>query len=697
MTTQWQQTDTTIFAALGCTPGGANGVIASVGGTPGTGTTSIQGSSSGVDEYLLAFVIQPSSATSAPSGNYVMRLNITTANMNLTWTKIDLIEINGSCGTVQTLGTTSSLGISLGTTGVKSATITLGSPVSITSGNPLAFRLYFSNGAMSVQSAADTNNQLIDTPDFAAGVAPSARDWYEQARAIPKRSPDPGRAVAILDLPVQFIVPASGTDAYGLFESVPPPSIGRGRARSFIELTPPTQAVAPTATDVYDLAAQRFTAWPRDGRARQAFADMPYVGIGAADFYDPATLRFKPERQHPGRALANNVFMPYVGISSTDWFEPVRALQPRIGRGTVAELASPQPYVGISTSDFYEPGTIRFRAWTLTGRIAAALTLTAPPADYAEHARSKPQFAPQIGNVVASFAPFQPSATVAPNAALDWYALAALYQPRPAQRGAVSFTYVALPVFVAPSSADWYTQAALRARPAAPQLGRVASIEVNLPYVGINARDWYEPGTIRARLTPLRGRVAATDRITPLPPADFAEFAAVRSVTAPRSGRVAATDRITPLLPADFAEFAALRPFAARLGRVASAYSDQAPIAYPNFYATVRFRAPDARQSLKSFYSDQAAQQAAVVQDFSYLYGVATRAPAGPVSGVARAFLALRVAFSAIGSTRRGWEPGARTGFDPSGDRNSAPGARDGYDPSGPADYAPSGKRDWEA
>jgi hypothetical protein len=93
------------------------------------------------------------------SGNWVVRLDITTANTNLTWNGLGICSTTSNTSVVSATG----LAISCGTTGVKSAT-KAGNQITPLSTERIQASLGFSNGSSMVQSFSVRPDQNIDTP-----------------------------------------------------------------------------------------------------------------------------------------------------------------------------------------------------------------------------------------------------------------------------------------------------------------------------------------------------------------------------------------------------------------------------------------------------------------------------------------------------------------------------------------------------
>lgn len=144
--------------------------IASDGGSVGSTPVSIQfnGSAEGLGKH--GFEITVASGVSWDAGTWTVRLNVTAANMNLTLTKCRLCVFNSSNISQASLGSNTELSISLGSTGVKTASVT-GSSYSPSVGDKVMVIWYTVNGSMSSQTFEFTPDQNIDSP-FTA-VTPS--------------------------------------------------------------------------------------------------------------------------------------------------------------------------------------------------------------------------------------------------------------------------------------------------------------------------------------------------------------------------------------------------------------------------------------------------------------------------------------------------------------------------------------------
>ena len=103
-------------------------------------------------------------STAWESGNWIIRFEVSTANMNLTWNKVCVFAVlAGACTKNGTALDVASLGIGLGTTGVKSTTQS-GSALTTNAGDRILASVGFKNGTSMSQSIGIKPSQNIDTP-----------------------------------------------------------------------------------------------------------------------------------------------------------------------------------------------------------------------------------------------------------------------------------------------------------------------------------------------------------------------------------------------------------------------------------------------------------------------------------------------------------------------------------------------------
>lgn len=139
------------------------------GGTAGSTPLSQSIIASAVGASGPKFELIINSGTTGNSGTLTYNLDITTANMNLTWSGIKVEQQNSACSIVATLANSTGLGISLGTTGVKIGTVSI-SAATFSAGDVVRVTALIDNGAMSSQSIGWTPDQNIDSPFTAAAA-----------------------------------------------------------------------------------------------------------------------------------------------------------------------------------------------------------------------------------------------------------------------------------------------------------------------------------------------------------------------------------------------------------------------------------------------------------------------------------------------------------------------------------------------
>ncbi len=167
---QYQQTDTNAVD-------GAKQMCSAVGLGLGTGARQAQQGGAAGSAGITATVSGVGSAsvimfesptgdpglTSWPAGNWVVRLNVTSANANLVWDAAYVCRCNSSGTNQGTVGSLTGQGLSLGSTGIKSMTIS-GSTQTAGSSDRFYIVLVFKSSAGGPQSVSWHSDQLIDTP-----------------------------------------------------------------------------------------------------------------------------------------------------------------------------------------------------------------------------------------------------------------------------------------------------------------------------------------------------------------------------------------------------------------------------------------------------------------------------------------------------------------------------------------------------
>lgn len=168
MAINYTETDTAAVCTINtyCATGSFGGTAllkqASDGGTAGTTEILPSVVASATDHVKLLFEIVPTS-TSWDAGTWTVRFNVTTQNMNVSWSSVYICRVNSSCTNQATIGSSTGLGISLGSPGVKSTTVT-GSSQSPSAGDKVLVLCLFDNSAMTNQTVGITPDQNIDSP-----------------------------------------------------------------------------------------------------------------------------------------------------------------------------------------------------------------------------------------------------------------------------------------------------------------------------------------------------------------------------------------------------------------------------------------------------------------------------------------------------------------------------------------------------
>lgn len=148
--------------------------LASIGGTAGSG--SLAYTDVGTIEQMRYLVqVNPGSSSSIAwsSGTWTIRWNVTTANMNVTWGSVFICRVNSSCLNQQTLGSSTSVAVSLGTTGAKSTTVSVSAATSPSATDRIViiYSLFASMAGQSVTCSPSEINSIDD------GLAAAAADW----------------------------------------------------------------------------------------------------------------------------------------------------------------------------------------------------------------------------------------------------------------------------------------------------------------------------------------------------------------------------------------------------------------------------------------------------------------------------------------------------------------------------------------
>lgn len=98
-----------------------------------------------------------------PSGTYTIRLNITVADIRMEWDHTYICRMSSACGSLETIGSLTNQSISLGTTGIKTMSVSGVQAVSNLD-DTVYIVLVFQNTGATNRSVSVRFNQAIDTP-----------------------------------------------------------------------------------------------------------------------------------------------------------------------------------------------------------------------------------------------------------------------------------------------------------------------------------------------------------------------------------------------------------------------------------------------------------------------------------------------------------------------------------------------------
>jgi len=169
MAISYQETDTAADCGNGVYCKGGTAQVsffdseAILGGTAGTAHSITIGATAS-DSEAINFDLVPAASVAWVSGTWTVRLNVTTANTNITWDSVWICRVSSGCVSQATIGSSSALGISFSTTGIKMATVS-GSTQSPAASDKVILVFGFSNASATMtQAFSITANQLIDSP-----------------------------------------------------------------------------------------------------------------------------------------------------------------------------------------------------------------------------------------------------------------------------------------------------------------------------------------------------------------------------------------------------------------------------------------------------------------------------------------------------------------------------------------------------
>ncbi len=152
-----------------------------------TGSYSVTISKGATQEFVLYSASGVPNATNWPSGNWTVKLDVTTANSNVTWQDTCILRVNSSGVAQATVGSLTAQNISLGATGVQSMTIS-GASQSASATDRIAVVVNLKN---SVGHSAETvgfdagsaTNDIVTTP-LSSAYSVSLSETLSESDAI---------------------------------------------------------------------------------------------------------------------------------------------------------------------------------------------------------------------------------------------------------------------------------------------------------------------------------------------------------------------------------------------------------------------------------------------------------------------------------------------------------------------------------
>ena len=175
MTTNFQQTDTDAGATnVQCT-GNSNGAVtrsnqAEVGGSAGSTERTAEPDFLATDLNGVWMEIINIDDYDGASGNWTTRLNITTANHQITLDEIHICHVDSGYTGKNTLGSLVAIGAALGATGVQEHIVNQASGVTIAAGDLIIIIYAFDNAQAMTQTIGYTPDQIIIGPGTISGV-----------------------------------------------------------------------------------------------------------------------------------------------------------------------------------------------------------------------------------------------------------------------------------------------------------------------------------------------------------------------------------------------------------------------------------------------------------------------------------------------------------------------------------------------
>jgi hypothetical protein len=167
-----QQTDTAAVdgAIAACSGRGAGAVTdnkqATSGGTPGVGTPGLTINGHATDVRLVHFesAVNEPNNTNWDAGSWIVRLNITTGNANVTWDECYICRVNSSGVSQATVGSLTGQAINLTSTGTYTMTISGSSQPGASATDRIYIVLVFSNSGATPAALNYKPSLIIDTP-----------------------------------------------------------------------------------------------------------------------------------------------------------------------------------------------------------------------------------------------------------------------------------------------------------------------------------------------------------------------------------------------------------------------------------------------------------------------------------------------------------------------------------------------------
>jgi hypothetical protein len=182
MTTSFQETNTAGACSSGqycssVTAATGNVFECSVGGTAGSSQT-VNAAQVAATRLVLWFELVNIDDYDGGTGNWAVRLNVTSGNHQITWDTFDVCRVNSSCTNQEQLANVSSLNENLGATGVKTHIANQTASTTIDPGDKIIICIGLTNSGTMAQSCTIDMDQIITAPGTISGDATAA--YYQQ-------------------------------------------------------------------------------------------------------------------------------------------------------------------------------------------------------------------------------------------------------------------------------------------------------------------------------------------------------------------------------------------------------------------------------------------------------------------------------------------------------------------------------------